>query len=86
VLRPLLCGGVPDIRDSWGAAGGAAERGSLARLGADGPCVNNIVRGAESGPQHPLFSDAALVLNRRDPESGSCPSDHVGVAVTVQLP
>lgn len=77
VLRPMEA----TILDAWEAGGGPASRGTLGRLGVDGPCVDHVLALRTGGLS---FSGSRLVLHEPGP-GGLFASDHFGVQTDLLL-
>lgn len=74
-----------DWRDGYLDGGGGDPRATVPIAGPAeaGKCVDFILSVTPDATQHPVFSDATVVLD--EPEDGVYPSDHRGVMVSVTL-
>jgi endonuclease/exonuclease/phosphatase family metal-dependent hydrolase len=84
VLAPLLAGSEgPDLRDAFVAGGG--DPGASTLPSRKPQRIDQILSLASAPEQHPVFSDSALVLNRRQPGTNVLPSEHFGVLTTIWI-
>lgn len=79
VIRPFLsCGEGPRLIDTWTAGHGDANRGTLARTGPEGRCVDYILSLNAYDGSPVEFGGSRIVLDEPGPR-GVLPSDHYGV-------
>jgi endonuclease/exonuclease/phosphatase family metal-dependent hydrolase len=86
---PALLARVParwSLRDAYVAGGGAEPRVTMPAYWAanEDRCLDYLISIVPAGEAHPRWSEAAIVLTQPDAD-GIFPSDHRGVAATIEI-
>jgi len=83
VLAPLLASSEgSSLRDAFVAGGDPGASTLPSRIPRR---IDHILSRASDPAKHPVFTDSAIVLDRRQPLTNVLPSDHFGVSTTMQI-